>query len=56
MKEELIKLKSEEKKYFDTYKTKRDNIEKAIHLEKMANVIRRIDEVEKQIKFKRNGK
>lgn len=43
----LKELKKKEKFYFDTYKQKRNNIDKAIHLEEMAKVIRDIDKIEK---------
>ncbi len=39
-------LKAQEKFYFDTYKTKRTNDEKATHLEQMANIIRQIDKLQ----------
>lgn len=43
VKEELSQLKDLEKKYFDTYKTKRTSSERAKHLEEMAAVIRKIE-------------
>lgn len=42
----LAELKKKEKMYFDTYKQKRNNLDKAIHLEEMAKVIREIDKLE----------
>jgi hypothetical protein len=43
----LKDLKAREKMYFDTYKTKRSNIEKAVHLEEMASIIREIIKLDK---------
>ena len=42
----LKELKKKEKYYFDTYKQNRKNIDKAIHLEEMAKIIREIDKLE----------
>ena len=43
---ELEELKAKEKTYFDTYKNKRTNSDKAKHLEEMAAIIRKIDKLE----------
>jgi hypothetical protein len=50
MSDVLKELKKKEKFYFDTYKQKRNNIDKAIHLEEMAKVIREIDKLENKKK------
>lgn len=42
----LQELKKLEKKYFDSYKTKRTSSEKALHLEEMAKIIREIEKLE----------
>lgn len=44
----LKELKKLEKTYFDTYKSKRSNKDKASHLREMANVIDQIDGIENE--------
>lgn len=46
----IKELKKLEKQYFDTYKTKRSNIDKANHLIEMANIIKRIEHLENKVK------
>lgn len=46
LEENLINLKQEEKRYFDTYRNKRTSSEKAQHLEEMALILREIEKIE----------
>lgn len=48
-------LKKEEKRLFDTYKSKRSNQDKINHLREMANVIEKIEEWEKDIQKKKQN-
>lgn len=49
----LQELKQKEKFFFDTYKSKKANLEKAEHLEKMAAIIREINELELKLNSKK---
>jgi|JI10StandDraft_1071094.scaffolds.fasta_scaffold4642685_2 hypothetical protein len=42
----LKELRVLEKQYFDTYKNKKSSEDKAIHLEEMAQIIRKIQKLE----------
>lgn len=44
----LKELKIKEKFYFDTYKTKKNNLDKIIHLREMANVIEKLNNLENE--------
>ena len=46
----IKELQEKEKKYFDTYKTKANEMDKVKHLREMADIIEQIAELKKQLK------
>lgn len=44
----IKELKIKEKFYFDTYKTKKNNLDKINHLREMANIIEKLNNLENE--------